>query len=251
MTTTTTAATTPETSGCAASAATETAQATTITVATETTISSSNALTEQQRRLLKRPSSSPSRRKRSDPINMAEEKEELPSTSKESKQMKRESADIVPNNAMANVQDVVDHVAVAVAATTTHAITNNSQQPLINSTCDKIETPDAQTTTVATTTTATPANSTITNAIPAATSTIADPISNFAGYLQNVELAEGAYIITDLICFMFILKISCSLDTKATDNVATEATATASTTTNSHDFVFADTIDHGKLLLTI
>jgi len=161
--------------------------------------SNSNVVTEQQRRILKRPSNSPSRRKRSDlttttsvNVNISE----LPTTSKECKQIKRDiiEIEIVPN--------VTANVTVVENAVTTLNATNN-QQPLINSTCVKTnEATDAETFTTAATTTT---SAITTNVMPAAaTATMPEDVNNFAGYLQDVELVEGVLINSTLIYIYYI-----------------------------------------------
>jgi len=226
-------------------------------------------LNEQQRRILKRPSSSPSQRKQAQApttiatITLDDDPDELPSTSKDSKQPKM--AEIVPN-ASGNVAvavaasevDVVDHAAAETKIKEEVQQHQQQHQPLINSTCDKIEPsecseevivaikqvdnvdvvePVAPAATM-------PAIAAVTPAAPKPEPMATNPevVNQFVSYLQSVELTAGKL---DMVLrnTYFVTKIFTLIETKAPLDNTNEADIM--TGTNSHDFVFADTIDHG------
>ncbi|XP_022229278.2 polycomb protein Asx isoform X2 [Drosophila obscura] len=228
---------------------------TTTTTPPETCSQNSLVVTEQQRRILKRPSSSPSRRKPTPTIILEDDDDDpielqlLPSTSKESKQMKIE-APFVPYSSSGNAvvataplplplppqpppptlnRDVVDHATTVITATINE---ERQQQPLINSTCDKIEPSEECNEEFVSIDQADMVELEAANlAVMAATAAITPPtnpeaeVNDFVSYLESVELVTKG-----------------PLDAS---NEADPTTAAAAAATGvSHDFVFADTIDH-------
>lgn len=187
-----------------------------------------NVLTEQQRRILKRPSSSPSQSRRQTPTSITTitldddpDTEELPSTSKDSKQPKIE-VEMVPLASVASEADVVDH---HVTAETDSKEEHHQQQPLINSTCDKIEPSECSgevaivamdqddedvvelvQPAMAAIAAVTPAKAV---ALPESLPTNPEVVNQFVSYFQSVELAAGEFdskvsISSRFHCFLFI-----------------------------------------------
>lgn len=169
-----------------------------------------NVLTEQQRRILKRPSSSPSKQRRQTPTSITTitldddpDTEELPSTSKDSKQPKIE-VEMVP--IVVSEADVVDH---QIATDTDIKEENHQQQPLINSTCDKIEPSECSgevaivamdqdedvvelvQPAMAAIAAVTPAKAAV--ALPESLPTNPEVVNQFVSYFQSVELAAGEF----------------------------------------------------------
>nr|CRL92662.1 ASX [Drosophila subobscura] len=217
---------------------------------TETCSQNSLVVTEQQRRILKRPSSSPSRRKPTPTIILEDDDDDpielqlLPSTSKESKQMKIE-APFVPYSSSGNAvvataplplplplpqpsptinRDVVDHATTVIAAPINEV---RQQQPLINSTCVKIEPFDECNEEFISI-----EHADMVELEAAATAAVTPPtnpeaeVNDFVSYLESVELVTKG-----------------TLDA-SNETDSTTAAAAAAATAASHDFVFADTIDH-------
>lgn len=174
--------------------------------------SQNNVLNEQQRRVLKRPSSSPSQRKQAPTtiatINLDDDLDELPSTSKDSKQPKMD--EIVPNASgnvvAAPMVDVVDHSAIEMKIKDEQQH-QRQHQPLINSTCDKIEPSECSKEMIVAmkqvdskedvdsiaSAAAMPAIAAVTPHTPKPEALAPNPdvANQFVSYLQNVELAAG------------------------------------------------------------